>query len=172
MSVEYWFLFLCLGTLVTITAGLIFNTVISGSKYFKGFQLRMSAMQYSSDAEKTISLLLDKLEANLLVAKISACDTNILFYTPETNLEDMDTSYASFTNSAVAEIFIGSKYYAYGYIRKYYSEAKAELTKKRPSIKTLKRIIALENKLRGTVVQNDSPSVVKGKKKSNVVELD
>lgn len=171
MSVEYWFLFLCLGTLVLITLGLIFNTVISGTKYFKGFQLRMSAMQYSEEAENAITLILNKLDANLLVARISECDTNIVFYPLETNIEEMSASERYYT-PCVAEIFIGSKYYAYGYIRKYYSEAKAELTKKRPSIKTLKRVIALENKLRGEVYKNESPSIVKSKAKSNIVELD
>ncbi len=168
MSVEYWFLFVCIGTLALITIGLIFNTMISGSKYFKTFQLLMSAMPYSADAEKTISLILDKFDANLLVAKISACDTNISFYSVDTDLDGIDTQYP---NPVVAEIFIGSKYYAYGYVRKYYSEAKAELTKKRPSIKTLKRIIALEKSLRGQTSVNEPPSVIKSKK-SNVVELE
>ncbi|EPE1232544.1 hypothetical protein ACRYKS_19960 [Escherichia coli] len=168
MSVEYWFLFICLGTLVLITLGLIFNTVISGSNYFKSFQLLMSAMQYSDEAEETTTLILNKLEANLLVAKISSCNTNIVFYASPVDLDGAEMS----NQPAVAEIFIGSKYYAYGYIRKYYTEAKAELTKKRPSIKTLKRIIALEKKLRGDVTKNDSPTVVNTKKKNNVVELD
>lgn len=168
MSIEYWFLFVCIGTLALITIGLIFNTMITGSKYFKTFQLLMSAMPYSAEAEKTISLILDKFDANLLVAKISDCNTNMVFYS---TVDESGTKYDKCTSPIVAEIFIGSKYYAYGYVRKYYSEAKAELTKKRPSVKTLKRIIALENKLRGEINTNEPPSVIKSKNNS-VVELE
>lgn len=168
MSIEYWFLFVCIGTLALITIGLIFNTMITGSKYFKTFQLLMSAMPYSAEAEKTISLILDKFDANLLVAKISDCNTNMVFYS---TVDESGAKYDKSTSPIVAEIFIGSKYYAYGYVRKYYSEAKAELTKKRPSVKTLKRIIALENKLRGEINTNEPPSVIKSKN-NIVVELE
>lgn len=157
MGIEYMFLFFCLGTLAVITSGLVLNTLISGSKYFVTFQLLMSATQYNKTSEETISLLLEKVSANLVVASLSSTESRIEF---------MDIN----TNEVVAEIFIGNKYYFYGTLQKYYGKTMTELSRKRPTIKTLKRIIKLEKQLLGDRTENKEPPVQNNKKK-NVVEL-
>lgn len=167
MGIEYIFLFICVGFLVLLTAGLTFNTCISGSKYFKTFQLLMSSMPYSKEADETIRLILDKMDAELLVAKLSPSDESIIFCDatePEKTVSVLNPDrYSSYDNRYIrvlaseAEIWIGSKYHNYGYIHRYNGERKTEFFKKRPRISTVKRIIALEEKLRSTPKSNTPP---------------
>lgn len=179
MGVEYYFLFGCLSVLVLITVGLIINTCISGSKYFRSFQFLMSAMSYNKEADTAINLLLDKTEAGILIAKLSPSDDTIMFVNPndeETTLvanqyrtSHADPRYVKVLNSE-GEIWIGSKYYAYGYIHRYYGQRKDEFYKKRPSLNTFKRILKLEHELKKPSSENAAPNQVH-KRDSDIVEL-
>lgn len=165
MNPELYFLVFCVSVLVLFTLGLVLNVCISGSKLFKTYQFLMGTLTYSKDVDIICSRLLDKMEAGLLVANLS--DNTIQFFNAEDiEMKDEQTPY-SYTLTAEAEIFIGSKYFSYGYIHRHFGEAKSSQYKKRPSLSTFKRIVKLEEKLRGDSSPNKAPKV----NKDSVLEL-
>lgn len=185
MSIEYVFLFCCIGLLVLVTLALTFNTLIMGKSCFKTFQFIMSSMPFSKEADDIINQLFAKVEAGLLTANISSSGSTIQFFEnePEAQTEVVTTrvvdelsgtyfkAQIQRTMKAEAEIWIDTKYYGYGYIHRYYGEQKSELYKKRPSVSTFKRIVKFENQLRGAPTVNDAPPSSTERKEKNVVEL-
>lgn len=185
MSVEYLFLFFCIGILVLVTLALTFNTLIMGKSYFKSFQFVMSAMPYSKDANEIINQLFAKVEAGLLTAVISPSGSTIQFFENDPGMQsevvtckmenDVGGTYYKAhvvrTMKAEAEIWIDTKYYFYGYIHRYYGEQKSELYKKRPSVRTFRRIVKLEAQLRGAPSDNKAPPSSPSREETNVVEL-
>lgn len=167
MGTEYYFLYICLSILGLFTLSLIINTCISGSKYFKTFQFLMSSMTYSKEANDLIALTLDKMEAELLVAKLSPTESTIQFYAVDKADDDGETPIYHRTLEADVEIWIESKYYAYGYVQRIGGQTRSEFRLKRPSIKTFYRILKLEERLRKPTETNTAPP----KSKKNVVEL-
>lgn len=160
MNPELYFLVFCVAVLVLFTLSLVFNVMISGSKFMKTYQFLMGTLSYSKEVDSIISRLLDKTDAELLVAKLN--DNTIQFFPVDSTESDEDTPYSR-TLKAEAEIFIGSKYYSYGYIHRHFGEAKSSEYKKRPSISTFRKILKLEEKLRGEKSTNKAPEVTKNK---------
>ncbi|BEH88059.1 hypothetical protein [Klebsiella phage phiKp_21] len=166
MNPELYFLLICVSVLVLFTLGLIFNVCISGSKWFKTYQYIMGTLTYSKEADTLCTRLLDKMDAGLLIAVLTN-GTIKLFNAEDIKQTDEQSNYMH-TLAAEAEIFIDCKYYSYGYIHRHFGQSKAELYKKRPSIKTFKRIVKLEEKLRGVVSENKKPET---DEKNSVLEL-
>lgn len=155
MGAEYYFLFVCVGGLILLAGSLAFSTAIMGKSYCKSFQFMWSSLTYSAEADEKINMLLSKMSANMIVAKLDSRGNNIVFKS-----HDGDTE---------GEINIEQKYYRYGYLTEYGGTSRGDYIKKRPKLKTFKKIVALEEALRGASNDNQAPPTAK--KDDRVVEL-
>ena len=161
MGIEYIFLLVCAGGLILFALALGFNTAIMGKSYCKGFQFMWSSIPKSKEADDKIRFILNKLDANLIRATFDQGKNTIGFYELDANPN---------RDEADAEIWIGNKYYSYGWLYSYGGTRSGSYIKKRPSRKTFKRILELEAKLTGATVHNEPPT--KSNSTGKVVHLE
>ncbi len=151
MVIAIWCL---IAVIVGFALYMITVTASFGTDHLKVAQFLMSSLTYSKEATKKINLLLDKTEAEILTAAL-------------------EEKYIVFRNSSTGEhdgsIWVGNKYYAYGILARYGSLGGNDWASNRPDIATFKRLVQLENVLRGT---HDSTPETKQEDRATEVVLD
>lgn len=172
MSFEIMFLLGCLSILGAFVVVLTISTIIMGSRYGLRLQYVFNSLKYNKDVDDKIKLLLSKVQANLMIARIDSDSRSIKFYTPDSLSEHIRSKNSWDTRQThEAEIWIGNKYTQYGYLKKYYTISKSELVGKCPSYSVFRELIALEDKLNG---KSDEPEEkpISTTRKKDVVELE
>lgn len=149
MGIEYIFLLVCAGGLLLFALALGFNTAIMGKSYCKGFQFMWSSVPKSKEADEKIKFLLNKMDANLIRASFDSGRNTIQFHELDADPK---------RDEPEAEIWVGNKYFSYGWLYSYGGSRNGSFIKKRPSRKSFKRILALEEKLTGSTTTNAPPS--------------
>lgn len=140
MPIELIFLSLCVGGLVIFLLSLIVSTLIMDTRLFMSYQYLLSSLKYSKEADERINFILSKHEAGLITAKLHS---NYIHFT------DVES------NNTYAKIWVGNKYYSYGYI--YEFSGTNVHTKNRGKLSTFKKIVQLEDTLSGKITPKETP---------------
>lgn len=144
------FLTICIGALLLFLLSLIVSTCIMDTRLFMTYQFLLSSLKYSKEVDTKINFILAKHEADLLIATIR--NNCIEFHEKE-------------TSKFYASIWIGNKYYTYGYLWKH-ADGYCN-TKRRPAVSTFKKIVHLEDTLSGKITKK--PSEKKKEKEEEVI---
>lgn len=128
-------LYILLGALALFIMYMLVVTSSMGTNRLKVPQFLMSSLTYSEEATTKLNLLIDKYEAGLLTIRKT-----------ERQLVFTDAS----TGQKAGEIWIGSKYFAYGNLHRYGANDDNQWSCNKPNIKTFKRIVKLEQTLDNT----------------------
>lgn len=138
----------------SLTFIMLFMVSIIGTKYFKTAQFMLSSLSYDKDMDSKVTMLIERIRGNLAYAELN--DGEIVVY---------ETS----SNRRLGVISIKAKYHHYGHL-KYYGDRSC--TPAKTSIRTFKRVVALEAYLESKTENSETAEVSKkkGEKESVILE--
>lgn len=141
MPIELIFLSVCVGGLIIFLLSLIVSTMIMDTRLFMNYQYLLSSLKFSKETDERLNFILSKYDAGLLTAKLN---NNCI----EFNENGTYNSYA--------KIWVGNKYYSYGFIHSL--NGYSEHSKTRGKLSTFKKIVQLEDTLSGRITKKEEPN--------------